>query len=143
MSKPILSISYLDKDLRRYIAGILLRLRGFSAPMREIGEALLLSTDERFENEVDPAGNPWEDISPRTRARKRAQGRIDKILQDTGTGRASINYQANRFSVSVGTPLAYMVYHQTGQGQVKREFIGLSNDDRAEIEQIMEDYLRG
>lgn len=143
MAKSLLSISYLDNDLRRYIAGILLRLRGFSAPMREIGEALILSTDQRFEDEVDPMGVPWEDISPRTRARKRAKGRIDKILQDTGTGRASINYQANRFSVSVGTPLAYMTYHQNGQGQVKREFIGLSDEDRAEIEQIMEDYLRG
>lgn len=143
MAQPLLSISYLDKDLRRYIVGILFRLRGFSAPMREIGEALLLSTDERFEKEVDPMGVPWEDISPRTRARKRAKGRIDKILQDTGTGRASINYQANRFSVSVGTPLAYMTYHQLGQGQVKREFIGLSDEDRAEIEQIMGDYLRG
>ena len=77
MAKPILSISYLDKDLRRYIAGLLLRLRGFSAPMREIGEALIFSTDERFEKEVDPLGVPWEDISPRTRARKRAKGRGD------------------------------------------------------------------
>jgi phage virion morphogenesis protein len=143
MAKPLLSISYLDKDLRRYIAGLLLRLRGFSAPMREIGEALILSTDERFEKEIDPAGLPWEDISPRTRARKRAKGRIDKILQDTGTGRASINYQANRFSVSVGTPLAYMTYHQVGQGQVKREFIGLSEEDNEEIQQIMTDYIRG
>lgn len=143
MAKPILSISYLDKDLRRYIAGLLLRLRGFSAPMREIGEALIFSTDERFEKEVDPLGVPWEDISPRTRARKRAKGRIDKILQDTGTGRASINYQANRFSVSVGTPLEYMTFHQVGQGQTKREFIGLSDEDREEIEQIMEDYIRG
>lgn len=143
MAKPLLSISYLDKDLRRYIAGLLLRLRGFSAPMREIGEALILSTDERFEKEIDPAGLPWEDISPRTRARKRAKGRIDKILQDTGTGRASINYQANRFSVSVGTPLAYMTYHQVGQGQAKREFIGLSEEDNEEIQQIMTDYIRG
>lgn len=143
MAKPILSISYLDKDLRRYIAGLLLRLRGFSAPMREIGESLIFSTDERFEKEVDPLGVPWEDISPRTRARKRAKGRIDKILQDTGTGRASINYQANRFSVSVGTPLEYMTFHQVGQGQTKREFIGLSDEDREEIEQIMTDYIRG
>jgi phage virion morphogenesis protein len=143
MAKPLLSISYLDKDLRRYIVGLLLRLRGFSAPMREVGEALILSTDERFEKEIDPMGVPWEDISPRTRARKRAKGRIDKILQDTGTGRASINYQANRFSVSVGTPLDYMTFHQVGQGQTKREFIGLSEEDNEEIERIMTDYIRG
>jgi phage gpG-like protein len=89
-------------------------------------------------------GVPWEDISPRTRAIKRAKGRIDKILQDTGTGRASINYQANRFSVSVGTPLTYMNDHQLGRdGQKVRQFIGATEEDREEMQRIMEDYLRG
>jgi phage gpG-like protein len=61
--------------------------------MKNIGEAMVLSTDQRWEQEIDPDGIPWAPNSPWIRAKKRAEGRIDKILQYTGRGRASINYQ--------------------------------------------------
>lgn len=143
MAAPTVTISYNDREVQAYFRQAIRRFRDLSAPMREIGEALVLSTDERWEREEDPTGRPWEDISPRTRARKRAKGRIDKILQDTGTGRASINYQADRFRVVIGTPLDYMANHQLGRGQTKREFLGISEGDRAEILAIMRDYARG
>jgi phage virion morphogenesis protein len=143
MAEPLITIRYDDREVLKYFSRATRRFKDLRAPLQEIGEALLLSTDERWENEIDPSGRAWEDISPRTRATKRAKGRIDKILQDTGTGRASINYQADRFKLTVGTPLQYMANHQLGRGQEKREFLGISERDRAEILAIMRDYARG
>lgn len=56
-----------------------------------VGDYMLLATDERFEKEVDPSGNPWAPNEPGILARKRAAGRILKVLQSTGRGRASIS----------------------------------------------------
>lgn len=56
-----------------------------------VGDYMLLSTDQRFEAEIDPSGNPWAPNQPGILAKKRAAGRILKVLQDTGRGRASIN----------------------------------------------------
>lgn len=60
-----------------------------------VGEYMLLATDERFEREIDPSGNPWYPNAPGIIAKKRAAGRILKILQETGRGRASINYRVD------------------------------------------------
>ncbi|MEM9149519.1 MAG: phage virion morphogenesis protein [Cyanobacteria bacterium P01_F01_bin.3] len=143
MTAPLVTIQYDDLDTQRYLAQTIRRFRDLSAPMREIGEVMVLSTDERFEREIDPKGRKWKDISPKTRARKRAMGRIDKILQDTGTGRASINYQASKFKVAVGTPLDYMADHQLGRGQEVREPLGVSEEDRGEIVFILGSYAVG
>lgn len=63
------------------------------AVYKSIGEYMILEIDEGFERQADPFGRPWEAINPRTLERKRRLGRIEKILQDTGTGRNSINYR--------------------------------------------------
>ncbi|MEL6853503.1 MAG: phage virion morphogenesis protein [Cyanobacteria bacterium J06607_13] len=143
MAEPLITVQYDDRDVQRLLTDGIIRLRDLTAPMQEIGETLVLSTDERFEREEDPQGRRWKDITPRTRARKRAMGRINKILQDTGTGRASINYRAGKFKVSVGTPIDYMADHQLGRGQDRREFLGISQDDRREIIAILSDYAIG
>lgn len=143
MADPLITVQYDDREIQRYLSRAIVRFRDLRAPLTEIGEVLVLSTDERFEREQDPQGRRWKDISPRTRAIKRAQGRIDKILQSTGTGRASINYQASKFKVSVGTPLKYMADHQLGRGQEIREFLGISDRDREEVTAIFADYARG
>lgn len=144
MTDPLVTVQYNDAEVQRLLSRAILRLRDLSIPMREIGELHLLSTDERFENEVDPFGRPWKDIKPRTRAIKRAKGRIDKILQGTGAGRNSVNYRATKFSVSTGTPVKYMADHQRGTGgQDKREFLGSSDEDREETIAILRDWTFG
>jgi phage gpG-like protein len=61
--------------------------------LKEIGEYMLLATDLRFETETDPSGVPWAKNTPYTIRQKRALGRIQKVLQSTGIGRATITYQ--------------------------------------------------
>lgn len=61
--------------------------------LSQMGEFLLMSTDTRWEQEIDPDGKPWQRNSAYTIRMKKAQGRLLKVLQATGVGRASINYQ--------------------------------------------------
>lgn len=61
--------------------------------LSQMGEFLLMSTDMRWEQEIDPDGKPWQRNSAYTIRMKKAQGRLLKVLQATGVGRASINYQ--------------------------------------------------
>ncbi|MEM1055178.1 MAG: phage virion morphogenesis protein [Bacteroidota bacterium] len=110
----------------------------------DIGETLLISTDERFEAEVAPDGTPWAPLSPATlasaftagnasRQRKRRttkRGGEDtagferfrarkKILQELGIRgglRGSIAYEAEDGSLRVGTSKAYGRAHQFGLG---------------------------
>jgi phage virion morphogenesis protein len=109
--------------------------------MKNIGEYLVLSTDDRFRNEVDPSGNNWRPDSPRTIAMKRAQGRILKTLQSTGRLRSSLAYRAESDRVVVGTNVSYAAKHQLGQGVPRREFLGVNRQDLKEIASILQDYL--
>lgn len=125
-----------DLAVQRLLRGAVLRFKDLSPAMREIGEYHLLATDQRWEREVAPDGTRWRDLRPATVARKRNAGRIVKILQETGTARASINYRADRFSVSTGTPQKYMATHQKD-----RRFLGYSDDDLGEVKTILTNYL--
>lgn len=59
----------------------------------EIGEALLLSTNVRWDEQIDPDGNPWRPNSRFTLEQKRILGRSLRILEATTRLRQSINYQ--------------------------------------------------
>lgn len=62
-------------------------------PWREIGEYMLLATDTRWEQEVDPDGVAWTPNTPYTIRMKQERGQIQKILQASGRARRSITYQ--------------------------------------------------
>src|SRR6476661_4803069 len=105
--------------------------------MTAIGEYLLLATDQRFEQEVDPAGVPWKPNSPYITKFKQDNGRILKVLQSTGKLRNSITYVATATSVTLGTIVPYAPDHQLGiNGQAKREFLGISEGDAVVIQDI-------
>ena len=59
----------------------------------EIGEALVSSTNERFDEQIDPEGLPWQPNTPYTIRLKQAMGRSLRILESTTRMRSSINYQ--------------------------------------------------
>ena len=67
--------------------------REYREALREVGEYMLLSTDQRWEQEVAPDGTPWPKNALWVSERKKRLGRINKILQDTGRLRSSINYR--------------------------------------------------
>jgi phage gpG-like protein len=64
-----------------------------NTPWQEIGEYMLLATDTRWEQEIDPDGAPWAPNTPYTIRLKAQRGQIQKILQATGRARRSITYK--------------------------------------------------
>lgn len=112
-----------------------------------IGEALKISTTDRFKNQTDPDGRPWEPLNAKYAAWKRAFHGTDKILKLRGYLRNTLRYQATDASVAIGSNRIYSAIHQFG-GQAGREhkatiparpYLGLSDDDVAAILEIIED----
>lgn len=136
MADPIVSITYSDAEIRQRLQRLQRKVGDLTSVMKQIGEYLLLATDDRFDKEIAPDGTPWKPNSAFTIAKKRAEGRILKVLQSTGQMRASITYQASRDRVVVGTndPKAK-------KNQQDRVFLGVSDEDRVEIVQIIEGDL--
>ncbi|MCC6135518.1 MAG: phage virion morphogenesis protein [Candidatus Contendobacter sp.] len=140
------------------------RLADLTPAFRDIGEALLNSTRQRFEDSVAPDGTPWKALSEATligRARRASGGRLKnkdgryskkaamgyayaKPLIDRGNLMGLLNYQAGPKEVRIGTPLIYGATHQFGNPQKNipaRPFLGLSSSDEAELLDILNDHL--
>ena len=83
--------------------------------LRQIGEELVASTDERFVSMQAPDGAPWKPLNPKTIQRKRNK---QKILTERGLLRGSIHYELNGDTLEVGTDRKYGAIHQFG-GVVK------------------------
>ena len=107
-----------------------------------IGETLVASTRERFENEERPDGTKWDKS-------KRADAEGGLTLTDNAILKNSIGYEASRKTVAVGTVEVYGAIHQLG-GQAgrglkvtipERAFLGISKDDEDEIKGIGEDFM--
>jgi phage virion morphogenesis protein len=142
MPSPVITLEYSDEAIRQKLQQLQQRLGDLQPIYRELGEYLLLSTDIRWEREIDPDGNRWKALTPFTRSQKESLGRIDKILQSTGRLRASIRYRANSQKLVVGTNVKYARNHQLGiNGVPQRKFLGLSIDDRQEIIRVLNRYL--
>lgn len=157
------SVQYsLDDDaVRAALAGLLAASEDLSGPMAEIGEALVSSTDRRFEEGRRPDGTAWP---PSLRAIYGG----GQTLVDTATLRDSVTYEHDASSVRVGTNVLYAAIHQFG-GRIEarggkalvfalpaglgwavvqsvtipaRPFLGIDDEDEAEILDTLEDWLR-
>lgn len=114
------------------------------ALMESIGEALVSSTLQRFQDEEDPTGQKW----PKS---KRAEQDGGKTLTDTSRLRSSIDYAVTSSKVVVGSNVKYARIHQkggkTGKGHAvdmpPRPYLGVSAEDREEVQAIMTDFLEG
>ena len=117
--------------------------------LAEIGEFLTENTQERFETMQAPDGTPWEELSETTLERKE---RTDRILTESGTLAATINYQIANNELAVGSPMEYAAMHQFGgvtasdsmmpdQEIPARPFLGIAPFERKGIMDILNDYL--
>lgn len=139
---PILSIETQDQGLRSTLSRLIKKVGNPSPALKQCGEYLLISTDDRWEKQIDPNGVPWQPNTPYTISLKKSQGRLLKILQSTGTGRSSIRYAIQGDTLVVGTNIEYMKKHQLGIGVPKREFLGISSEDQIEVVQILQEFLQ-
>lgn len=108
--------SFDDENVQRLLADLTRAADNLAPAMKNIGEHLLQTTEEGFREQTGPDGKKWPEVSSRTRARKKHA----KVLTESGQLRGSINYRANRKSVTVGTNAPYAAAHQFGfEGQVQ------------------------
>lgn len=109
-----------------------------------IGEALLQSTDARFDKQQAPDGTPWQPLSPQYAAYKRKRGYGSKILKMRGHLRDTLTMQATDASVSIGSNRIYAAMHQYGGrtrfGQISaRPYLGISDEDEQAIMGTLQD----
>lgn len=120
-----------------------------SPAMRQIGEHIQESTQDRFLSMISPDGSPWEPLSDTTLSLKK---RKDRILTEEGILSGSINYQHSADSVIIGTPLEYGAIHQLGgttsassmmpnKDIPARPFLGISESDEDAIVDILKEHL--
>ncbi len=119
---------------------------------------VMAAIGERFDDEQSPEGKPWAPLSAVTLARKRKNR--DKILTEYGHLRGTLAYRAGRQQIEIGSTRIYAGTHQFGAeqgafGRTKRggpiprgdiparPFLGVSDEDRAEINQAVRDFLVG
>lgn len=147
-----------DRDLETGLLTLLRKSRDMRPALRDIGEMLVSSTHERFENEEDPEGNSWTPS-------RRAKDDGGQTLSVSGRLRNSITSRVSAIGVEVGTNVKYAAIHQFG-GEIKpktaaalvfevgdrlvfarkvqmpaRPYLGISDDDRQEAIDIVKDYL--
>ncbi len=134
------------------------------APVMEIiGDALVSSTMQRFEDSKEPSGRMWDKLSDVTLERRRKKGKDAKPLRDGGYLMNSITRNYGQDWVEVGTPEPYGAFQHFGAkkgafgkkpfktkkgsfsipwGDVPpRPFLGLNQEDEEDIMDILQRYL--
>jgi len=147
------------------VTGALQRLydaAGNLAPaLKNIGEYETRVTKRRFIDEKDPEGTPWQDLHPLYAKTKKGPGK----LRGETRSLSEIVYQVASDSVEIGSNVIYARVHNEGAvikpknaaalvfsmgGQTfmvqsvkipKRQFLGISEADKEEIEAIVRDHF--
>jgi phage virion morphogenesis protein len=130
--------------------------------MQEIGEYLVESTKQRFQEGKAPDGTPWAPKSPATLARYEAMGARSAmarpLLGPNAILSRNIFHQAGPSGVEVGSPTIYSAVMHFGAGKgafgstsrgaaipwgpiPARPFLGLSDEDETAIVGITEDWI--
>ncbi len=111
-------------------------------PLKEGAAYQVRSTQLNFIKEQSPDGSPWAALSPRTLARKKT----NTILRETGTMTNATRYRVTSDqSAVIENPDKKAPIHQRGAPSrkiPKREFLGFSNHDLQEINNIFERYYQ-
>ena len=79
-------------------------------PDKVTGQELM----QRFRDQADPDGRPWQALKPSTVAAKAARGHSPAILRARGHLADTIRYQADEGGVRIGTNRIYGAIHQLG-----------------------------
>lgn len=150
MSGAAFKVELDDAKVQRIFARLTASASNLTPLFAEIGSALEESTRQRFTTERAPDGQPWEPIDPDWLATKKARGFNAGILKMRGDLANSIHYEASSDYVEIiAGPTEYAAVHQFG-GQAGRRgasnlparpFLGVSDDDLAEIRDAADSYL--
>jgi len=113
------TVTLQEEEARRRLDALLDRMdrpRGF---YKNVGEYLLNSAIDNFEDERDPDGIPWDRLRPKTIQRREDKGLTPiRILRARGRLAGSLNYVATDEEARIGSNLPYAAIHQLG-GEIR------------------------
>jgi phage virion morphogenesis protein len=139
-----------DQQILQAMEAMIARGRSLQPAMQDIGELMIESTRQRFTSKQGPDGSPWPNKN----------NLPDLLVGESKTLRRDFSYRARGDSLVMGTNVRYARTHQEGAARgafrssssgmplpwgdiPARPFMGFSDDDRANIRQILEDHIRG
>lgn len=103
-----------DREVTAALDRMLRQATRLVPAFKNIGEELLQSTRQRFRDQADPDGRPWQRLAPSTLAAKAARGHGATILRARGHLADTIRYQADEGGLRIGTNRIYGAIHQFG-----------------------------
>ncbi|MGF1775893.1 phage virion morphogenesis protein [Vibrio nomapromontoriensis] len=142
------SMSVQDALITKTLNQLIQRGTNLEPALRDIGEMLLVTHDQRFRDQTTPDGTPWQALSPNYYAKKKK--RKDDILTLNSILSATLAYQVSGNGLEFGTPQEYgAIHHYGGSADMRpqnaaipaREWLGLDPEDPAEIFDILTDFL--
>lgn len=156
-----------DKGVLDALNRLLRASDDLSPAMRSISRVLADAAERSFQGERNPAtGTPWPALKPSTTQRREKNGHWPgKMLQVSGILAGSIQSGYGRDYAVAGTNVPYAATHQFGAARgdfgvfsivrtrqqvpipwgdiPPRPFLGISDEDRDDILDILNDYLAG
>lgn len=144
MAGTSLTIDIDDRAVLDALQGLQRAAEDLTPAFREIGEYLTEATRTRIEHGGPaPDGTPWAPLDKKYQRRKKKNK--DKILILDGYLLGSIHPEPSATQVTVGTNREYAAAQQFGRPEINlpaRPFLGLSDDDRREVLDILQEHLR-
>lgn len=141
-ASEFISIDIDDSAMQQVLSRLQQAGQNMDPVFADIGDHLLESTKQRFKDQVDPDGLPWEPLAESTRESKRKN--TDLILIEQGQLMDSLHPNSDANSVEFGTNLIYAATHQFGdadRGIPARPFLGVSSEDELVILDLLEQQL--
>lgn len=139
-----------DAHMRAKLEELIDRMENPEGFYKNVGEHLLNSVGDNFDNEESPEGEKWKTLSDVTVGRREAAGHGPiPILRVSGALRGSINSQVSSEDVRIGSSLVYAAIQHFGgasKGYMDatipaRPYLGMGPDDEQAIFEIAEDWL--
>lgn len=133
--------------LARQLTRLAGRFQGLTPVMASIGGLVEGSTRRRIaEEKTSPQGDPWAPLAARTIAAKTSRsGKVrGGLLVDRGNLLRSITHEAAADSVIIGSVMLYARWLQEGTQRMEaRPFLGLSEQDYRDIDDLLGDWMAG
>jgi phage virion morphogenesis protein len=138
-----------DREIRAALQNLLAVTGNLDDVLTDIGEELVERTKQRFGTLTGPDGERWADNSPVTIERK---GRNQPLTGEGTLGEQIHARLLGNDTLAVGSNMEYAAMQQFGGTKAEfphlwgdipaRPFLGVSENDRAEILDIIQAHLR-
>lgn len=136
-----------DRELQQMTRALQLDLQRMSQPeqlLTDLGVELEGQTKARFDAKADPEGSAWEPWSEDYKAQQLVRHPGASLLERSSRLREDVTHEVAPTELLIGARTVYAAVHQFGYEEIPaRPYLGLSLDDRRDIGELIDDFIRG